>query len=337
MKQRLLTALFLPAILALTALGCSGATPAVDAPQEASAKPYTADANPSEIEAVTAEQLADCLATMFPQMNRDELERQVQMQMTDTSSVENAEAFVERVCGDGQTPAQAASTGGVAIASPDTPESAISMALEPVRGLGVTRAEMEEFFLAMIERDGAVGRKEFYPDAFTSVGDAAGAGKVTEVEWGGWENAYEKRGKYAALAGMDEDLHGIGFAYEPTGRSITGIHDIRALMNQVAPADPESRLKRVEWIERYLAGHSCGSVVRVRGGGGGGGGGLSNVLPRRDRDYGPTRTPPRTPRPTRTPRPPFLLVQNGVKMHLICKAGKNVVYVLADNRGATPN
>ena len=243
---------------------------------------------------------------------------------------------MERVCGDGQTPAQAAPTGGVAIASPDTPESAISMALEPVRGLGVTRAEMEEFFLAMIERDGAVGRKEFYPDAFTSVRDAAGAGKVTEVEWGGWENAYEKRGKYAALAGMDEDLHGIGFAYEPTGRSLTGKHDIRALMNQVAPADRESRLKRVEWIERYLARHSCGSVVRVRGGGGGSGG-LSNVLPRRDRDYGPTRTPPRTPRPTRTPRPPFLLVQNGVKMHLICKAGKNVVYVLADNRGATPN
>ena len=99
MKQRFLTALFLSAILALTALGCSGATPAVDAPQEASEKPHTADANPPEIEAVTAEQLADCLATMFPQMNHDELERQAQMQMTDASSVENAEAFVERVCG----------------------------------------------------------------------------------------------------------------------------------------------------------------------------------------------------------------------------------------------
>ena len=221
MEQRFLTALFLSAFLALTALGCSGATPAVDAPQEASAKPYTADANPPEIEAVTAEQLADCLATMFPQMNRDELERQAPMKMTDASSVENAEAFVERVCGDGQTPAQAAPTGGVAIASPDTPESAISMALmilDPVCGLGAIRAEMEEFFLAMIERDGAVGRKEFYSDAFTSVRDAEGAGKVTEVEWGGWENAYEKRGKYAALAGMDEDILGIGFAYEPLGR-----------------------------------------------------------------------------------------------------------------------
>ena len=81
MEQRFLTALFLSAILALTTLGCSGATPAVDAPQEASAKPYTADANPPENEAVTTEQLADCLATMFPQMNRDELDRQAQMQI----------------------------------------------------------------------------------------------------------------------------------------------------------------------------------------------------------------------------------------------------------------
>ena len=325
MKQRFLTALFLSAILALTALGCSGATPAVDAPQEASAKPYTADANPPEIEAVTAEQLADCLATMFPQMNRDELERQAQMQMTDASSVENAEAFVERVCGDGQTPAQAAPTGGVAIASPDTPESAISMALEPVRGLGVTRAEMEEIFLAMIERDGRDSlRKEFYPDAFTSVGDAEGAGKVTEVEWGGWENAYYKVGKYAALAGMDEDIHGIGFAYEARGRTSGGNTDIRALLNRVAPADPQSRSQRVEWMKKYFVNSFCG--VSGGGGGGGGGGGLSNILPRRDRGYGPP--------PTLTPH---LIVQNGVKMQITCKAGTYILFLVADNRGATSN
>ena len=263
MKQRLLTAVFLAAILALTALGCSGATPAVDAPQEASAKPYTADANPSEIEAVTAEQLADCLATMFPQMNRDELERQAQMQMTDASRVENAEVFVERVCGDGQTPAQAAPTG-VAIAAPNPPESVTSTESESVRGLGVTRAEMEEFFQTVI----AAARTQYDPVAFTLVRHAGGS-KITYAQWDGWGAASRRvryGGTYVALAGPDEDIYGILFAYEGRPRNIA--NEFAAVVRKVGPEDSPNRLQRAQWVDQ-----------RVRGMTFGGGGGLSNILP----------------------------------------------------------
>ena len=87
MKPSLLTATFLAAILALTMLGCGGQAPT-----------GSENPNPADAKTVTVEQLADCLATMFPQMNRDELEREAEMRMTDAEAIKNAEAFVEHFC-----------------------------------------------------------------------------------------------------------------------------------------------------------------------------------------------------------------------------------------------
>ena len=75
------------AVLALTMLGCGGQAPV------GLEKP-----NPADAKTVTEEQLADCLATVFPQMNRDELEREAAMRMTDAEAIKNAEAFVEHFC-----------------------------------------------------------------------------------------------------------------------------------------------------------------------------------------------------------------------------------------------
>ena len=95
MDQRSLTATFLVVILML---GCGGTVP-TNVSQEVPA-----------IEEPIVERLADCLAEMFPQMSRDELERHAQMQMTETGDIRNAEAFVEKFCGDGEGAAQLAPT-----------------------------------------------------------------------------------------------------------------------------------------------------------------------------------------------------------------------------------
>ena len=87
MRRCSVTIAFLAAILALTTLGCGGPT------QIPSEKPNRADAK-----TVTASELADCLATMFAQMSRDELEHKAEMRMRDAEAVKNAEAFVETFC-----------------------------------------------------------------------------------------------------------------------------------------------------------------------------------------------------------------------------------------------
>ena len=310
MKRWWRSAVIVSAIFATLMLGCDRATPA-DAPQGGSAN-----------EAVITERFAECLAAMFPQMSREELEREAQMRMADAEAVKNAEAFVEQFCGNGQTLGQvpqnvAPGTPAVTIPAGSTATQSVS-----VSGLGVTRAEMEEFFLARIARertDEPSHRHELYPVAFTSVGDAEGAGKLTEVAWGGWENAYFKSGKYAVLAGKDENIYGVIFAYEADGPDQPDESEIRFLLDRVVPTkdyDLQSRQyrsQRYRWVHQYVESRSCGGSGG--GGGGGGGGGLPNILPRSNKSYGPA--------PTLTP---YVIVQNGVEMRVTCKAG---IYILS--------
>ena len=284
-------ALVLAAIFATLVLGCDRTEP-LDAPQGTSA-----DAT------VIAERLAECLAAMFPQMSREELEREAQTRIADLEAENNAEAFVEQFCGNGQARKNATSrTPAVTI-----PPGPTAMRTVSVGGLGVTRAEMEEFFLAKIEEE---------PAAFTSVGKADGKGKLTKIEWDGWGTPYYKSGKYALLAGEDENIYGVVFAYEAHGQDQPGEHEIRSLLERVAPTkntDLESRKSRsyrYGWIFRYFKDSSCDR--------GNAGGGLSNILTSPHRNFGPA--------PTRTP---YAIVQNSIEMRLDCKAGIYVVSIKA--------
>ena len=303
----------LSAILMILTLGC-GSTTSVEAP----AKPNPADANPSGVEAVTAQRLAECLAAMFPQMSRDELEREAQMRMADAEAVKNAEAFVERFCGNGQTPGQVPKNAAPSTPAVTTPAGSAATQSVSVRGLGVTRAEMEDFFLAKIEKERAT---------FTSVGEADGEGQLTEIEWDGWGRRNRLRtGKYAVLAGKDENIYGVAFAYEAGGPDQPDEDEILSLLDRVAPTkniDPQSAKPssdRSGWVFRYFKNSSCG-----RGGGGSGGGGLSNILTSPYKSYGPV--------PTRTP---YAIVQNGVEMRLACRDGIYIVSIKAvDSTGAT--
>ncbi len=130
MKQRLLVVVFIAVILALSMLGCVG-TESADTSREA-----------SEIEKPIVERLADCLAEMFPQMSRSELERQAQMQITDAGEIKNAEAFVEKFCANGEGASQLVPTDTV-IPTSDVSASTNPVKPDSVRGLGVTRAEGE--------------------------------------------------------------------------------------------------------------------------------------------------------------------------------------------------
>ena len=117
---------------------------------------------------------------------------------------------------------------------------------------------------------------------------------------------------------MDEDIHGIGFAYEARGSNRLNKADIKAVLNLVAPSDFMIKSQRATWVNQYFDRRSCSA----KDGGGGGGGGLSNILPRRDRGYGPP--------PTLTPH---LIVQYGVKMQLTCKAGIYILFLETISKG----
>ena len=246
MRQRPLVAAFLVVILTLPMIGCFRAE-SVGTSQET-----------TEIVEPNVERLADCLAEMFPQMSRDELERHAQMQMTDAGDTRNAEAFVEKFCADGVGAAQLASTD-TAMPTSVAPASTNPSNPDSVRGLGVTRAEMETFFRTEIAANRTV--------TFTAA-HRVGGSKITEAHWGGW-GATGRRGyggTYAALSGPDEDLHGILFAYD--GKPRNAATKFAAVAGKVRPEESSNRPKHALWVGQ-----------RVRGMTFGGGGGLSNILP----------------------------------------------------------
>ena len=251
MRQRPLAVVLLVVILTLPMLGCVG-TGSVGTSQET-----------AEIEEPNAESLADCLAEMFPQISRGELERHAQMQMTDAGDTKNAEAFVEKFCADGVGAAQLTSTN-IAMPTSATPASTNPSNPDLARGLGVTRAEMEHFFRTQI----AANRTQPAPVTF-AVAHRAGGSKITEAHWDGW-GATSRRvrygGTYAALSGPDKDLHGILFAYE--GKPRDAATEFSAVAGRVRPEESSNRPKRALWVAQ-----------RVRGMTFGGGGGLSNILP----------------------------------------------------------
>lgn len=251
MKQRLLVVVFIAVILALSMLGCVG-TESADTSRDA-----------SEIEKPIVERLADCLAEMFPQMSRSELERQAQMQITDAGEIKNAEAFVEKFCANGEGASQLVPTDTV-IPTSDVSASTNPVKPDSVRGLGVTRAEMEEFFRTEI----AANRTQRAPVTFT-VTHRAGGSEVTEAHWDGWgatSHRVRYGGTYVALAGPDEDLHGILFAYE--GKPRDAATEFSAVAGKVKPEESPNRPNHALWVGQ-----------RVRGMTFGGGGGLSNIMP----------------------------------------------------------
>ena len=242
MRQRPRVAVFLVVILTLPMLGCVG-TESADISQRT-----------TEVEPPVSERLADCLAEMFPQMSRDELEHHAQLQMTKAGDIENAEAFVTKLCGDGDGSAQLAPTG-VAIPTSDAPASTSPSKPDAVRGLGVSRAEMEDFFRTVIAQDDRV--------TFTVVRRTAGS-KITEAPWDDWWARHG--GTYAALSGPDEDLHSVLFAYE--GKPSGAANEFSAVAGKVRPGESPNRSRYALWVGQ-----------RVRGMTFGGGGGLSNIMP----------------------------------------------------------
>lgn len=264
MRERLLTAAFLVLLLTVSLLGCSGTEPP-DVPQEVSIQPDREVERPPEVKTPITERLADCLAEMFPQMSRDELERQAQMQMTEAGDVRNAESFVEKFCEDGEGASQLTPTD-TAMPTSDIPGSTNPAEPDLARGLGVTRTEMEEFFRTEI----AASRTQRAPVTFT-VTHRAGGRKVTEAQWDGW-GASSRRvrygGKYVALAGPDEDLHGILFAYE--GKPSGVANEFSAVAGKVGPEESPKRPKHALWVGQRVRGMTFG---------GGGGGGLPNIMP----------------------------------------------------------
>ncbi|MDE2787646.1 MAG: hypothetical protein OXL37_13420 [Chloroflexota bacterium] len=332
MKHSRLSAVMVAVIFATLMLGCDVTGPS-DGLEGTSAD-----------EPAIAERLAECLATMFPQMSRDELEREAQMRMADAEAVKNAEAFVDQFCGNDQSGSLTAPTNGKVVAS-DTPASSTLTASasvnteqsKPARGLGVTRSEMEEFFLAMVAEERSeepTPRHKLYPVVFTLVGNSEGQGKITEVKWAGWENEYYKPGKYAALAGPDEDIYGIVFACDGCQhgkRRPIGVEwEFMSVVNRVATDMPDwYEPDRNRWVYQFFERRSCGDGRPQSGGGigAGGGGELSNILPRSSRRYDPTPTPT-----------PYIVVQDGVAMRLDCRAGSHILFIRAvDHGNATPN
>lgn len=258
MRQRLLVALLLVVILTLPMLGCGGAE-SLDPSQ-----------GTTKVEAPIAERLADCLAEMFPQMSRDELERHAKMQMTEAGEIRNAEAFVEKFCGDGDAATQLAPTD-IAIPTSDVPVSTNPSKPDAVLGLGVSRSEMEDFFLARIAEERGTRQLDHvsYPTSFASVGDTEGEGKVTKVEW--------TRGRYATLAGADEGIYSIVLGCSRCKRgedysvATRRSHQLRkghplgvewefATVTDLLPVVVTNwpRPQRYRWIQEYFDRRPCG-------------------------------------------------------------------------------
>ena len=279
MRQRPRVAVFLVVILTLPMLGCVG-TESADISQRT-----------TEVEPPVSERLADCLAEMFPQMSRDELERHAQQQMKTAGDTKNAEAFVEKFCGDGDGSAQLAPTD-VAIPTSDAPASTSPSKPDSVHGLGVSRAEMEDFFRNVIAQDDGV--------TFTVV-RRTGRSKITEARWG-----LRNRRNYAALVGTDDDLHGIIFTYEGSPRAVA--KRMSDVVRKISPEHPPDQVSPAGWV-----------LHRVWNMNFGGGGGLSNVLP--------TSRSHREPRPVEDPcdTEGRCFIQDGVE---IMVAGIHGVLVL---------
>ena len=321
MKHSRLSAVMVAAIFATLMLGCDRTAPS-DTLQRA-----------SENESLIGERLAQCLAATFPQMSREELEREARTRMADAEAVKNAEAFVEQFCGNDQTGTQVVPANGKVAAS-DTPAgstltasaSANTEQSKPARGVGVTRAEMEEFFLAMAAED----KPDEPVSSFTSVGDPQGRGKITTVEWTPWGKIW----KFVALAGADEDIYGIVFACDGCQhgkRRPVGVEwEFMSVVNRVATDMPDwYEPDRNRWVYQFFEGRSCGDSRPQSGGGigAGEGGGLSNILPRSSRRYDPTPTPT-----------PYIVVQDGVAVRLDCRAGSHILFIKAvDHGNAAPN